>query len=257
MIIGAQLYTVRDYCKTLKGISKTLKKIADIGYTTVQLSGLCDYEAEWMAEQLKTNGLSAAITHFDYKRIIENTKATIAFHDILGAKYIGLGSMPDLKARNCSIEVCNEFIENIKPAVEAIYKSGHKFMYHNHHMEFVNLGGRNILDILCENFTPEEFGFILDTYWVQAGGANPELWIHKLKDRANCIHLKDMVYDGASNEVHMAPIGEGNMNYDAIIKACLDTGVEYGYVEQDDCYGADPFECLKISYKYLMSYGLK
>ena len=37
MKIGAQLYTVRDFCKTLDGFSETLKKVADIGYTTVQV----------------------------------------------------------------------------------------------------------------------------------------------------------------------------------------------------------------------------
>ena len=39
MKIGAQLYTVRDFCKTLDDFSETLKKVADIGYTTVQVSG--------------------------------------------------------------------------------------------------------------------------------------------------------------------------------------------------------------------------
>ena len=30
----------------------------------------------------------------------------------------------------------------------------------------------------------------------------------------------------------------------------------YAAVEQDDCYGTDPFECLKISYDNLKSHGL-
>ena len=45
-------------------------------------------------------------------------------------------------------------------------------------------------------------------------------------------------------------------NYDAIIEACLKADVEYGFVELDDCYGADPFDCLKRSYDYLTSLGL-
>ena len=32
MEIGAQLYTVREFCKTLEDFEETLKKIADIGY---------------------------------------------------------------------------------------------------------------------------------------------------------------------------------------------------------------------------------
>ena len=41
MKIGAQLFTVRDFTKTLDDFAETLKKIADIGYTTVQVSGTC------------------------------------------------------------------------------------------------------------------------------------------------------------------------------------------------------------------------
>ena len=39
MIIGAQFYTLRNFCKTLDDFSETLKKVADIGYTSVQISG--------------------------------------------------------------------------------------------------------------------------------------------------------------------------------------------------------------------------
>ena len=31
MEIGAQFYTVRDFCKTLDDFAETLKKVADIG----------------------------------------------------------------------------------------------------------------------------------------------------------------------------------------------------------------------------------
>ena len=53
MISGAQLYTLRNFCKTKEELAETLTRVADIGYTSVQLSGVCAYEPEWMAEQLK------------------------------------------------------------------------------------------------------------------------------------------------------------------------------------------------------------
>lgn len=59
MRIGAQLYTVRDFCKTLEDFSETLKRIADIGYTTVQVSGTCDFEPRWLDDELKGTALNA------------------------------------------------------------------------------------------------------------------------------------------------------------------------------------------------------
>ena len=39
MEIGAQFFTVRNLCQNLDDFAETLKKVADIGYKTVQISG--------------------------------------------------------------------------------------------------------------------------------------------------------------------------------------------------------------------------
>lgn len=57
MKIGAQLYTVHDFTKDLDSLSESLKKVADMGYRTVQVSGTCKYDADWIREQLDKNGL--------------------------------------------------------------------------------------------------------------------------------------------------------------------------------------------------------
>ena len=256
MKIGAQLYTVRQACTTLEGLSESLKKVADIGYTSVQLSGVCAYEADWMDAQLKACGLSADITHFDYNRIINDTAATIAFHDRMGCRYIGIGSLPGIFSKESTPTDLEARIDELTPAIKAIYASGnHKFMYHNHNREFARFGEQNFLELLCDRFTPDELGITLDTYWVQAGGADPAQWLHRLTGRVNCVHFKDMSFSLSDGAVRMAPIGEGNMNYDAILAACVDARVEYAYIEQDNCYDEDPFDCLRKSYAFLASKG--
>ena len=59
MKIGAQMFTTRATCQTLEGFADTLKRIADIGYTTVQVSGTCPYEGEWLRDQLKPTAKKA------------------------------------------------------------------------------------------------------------------------------------------------------------------------------------------------------
>ena len=88
MLIGAQLYTVEKFCRNLDDLAETLKKVADIGYTTVQLSGVCPYEPEWVRDELKKNGkttkkwvlrdsvvTSALIGASRPQQIIENVEA--------------------------------------------------------------------------------------------------------------------------------------------------------------------------------------
>jgi 5'-methylthioadenosine/S-adenosylhomocysteine nucleosidase len=77
--------------------------------------------------------------------------------------------------------------------------------------------------------------------------------IRRMKGRVPCIHLKDL--DVQVNKPVTAPVGWGNMDFDAILAACEDAGAVHLLVEQDDCY-EDPFVCLKKSYDFLRARGL-
>lgn len=249
MILGAQLYTAAKYCKTLDGLAETLTRVADMGYTSVQLSGVCAYEPEWMKEQLDKNGLTCAITHngldkLQYgKRIVEQQK-------IFGNKYIGLGKY------NMEFEPLEKAYERFRdiytPVAKAIREYGGYFMYHNHAAEFAKIGDKTVLEKMAEDFSPEDMGFTLDVFWCQVGGADPAEVIERYAGRVPCIHLKDLKYDRK-----YAPVGDGNMNFDRICAAAEKAGVEYGLVEQDNCYEDDPFDCLKRSLDYLHAMGLK
>jgi hypothetical protein len=54
----------------------------------------------------------------------------------------------------------------------------------------------------------------------------------------------------------MAVVGEGNINFARVLYEAENAGTEYLLVEQDNCYGEDPFECLKRSYRQLAAWGL-
>ena len=256
MKIGAQFYTIRDFCTTTKDLDESLKKVADIGYEDIQLSGVCSYEPEWMAEKLKAYGLKAQITHFGPERYINETEYMIRLHDIIGARYMGIGGFSGLLGTEFTPELLDAKMKAVGPAIKAINKAGHKFMYHNHNKEFCRMAdGRTVLEHICDYSPADLMGITLDTYWVVAGGADPCQWLRALKGRVNCIHLKDMNFDMKEDHIIMAPIGEGNMNYEGIIEACRDADVEYAFIEQDNCNGEDPFDCLRRSLKYFRDRG--
>ena len=243
MEIGAQFYTLRDFCKDLDSFAETLKKVADIGYKTVQISGTCGYEPEWLKSELKKNGLKCVLTHTPADKLQNDPARVAADHDVFDCKYVGLGWFGFDEEKHI-----DDFIRIYTPVAETLRQNGKYFMYHNHDGEFKKFNGKLVLETLAENISAEIMGFTLDTFWVQAGGGDPAQWIERFSGRVPCIHLKDYSYGRK-----MAPIGEGNINFDRVFEKAESAGTEYILVEQDDCNGEDPFYCLKRSYEYLKS----
>jgi len=249
MEIGAQFYTVRQSCQNLTDFAESLKKVADIGYRTVQISGTCPYPADWLKEQLQKNGLRCVLTHIPVPRLREELDQVIADHETFGCDHIGLGWWAFDPEKDMSFD---QWMEIFPPIARKIAAAGKLFMYHNHDQEFKKYNGRLILEQLAEALPPEQLGFTLDTFWVQAGGGDPAQWLEKLAGRVPCIHLKDYAYGRK-----MAVVGEGNINFDRVFEKAEAAGTRYMLVEQDDCNGEDPFECLRRSYQYLRSKGFQ
>jgi sugar phosphate isomerase/epimerase len=250
--LGAQFYTLRTYIQNEKDFYFSAEKVADMGYKTIQISGIGkDIPAERIREICDGLSLEIVLTHSDVNRILYDTKNLIQEHEIMGCKYIGLGAMPEKYRTPYWI---THFKEDFKEPAKEIAAAGKLFMYHNHHFEFEKFNGTYGIDYLLEAFSAEEMGITLDTYWVQAAGGDVCQWIEVLKDRLSCVHLKDMaVVNGVPV---MAPVMEGNMNFKGILKKLEDTNCEYLLVEQDICQGS-PFDCLKLSYDNLSKLGYK
>ena len=253
MQIGAQFFTVRNQCQTLDDFALTLKKVADIGYKTVQISGTCPYEAQWLREQLDKNGLQCVLTHIPVPRLVGETAQVIADHHVFGCENIGLGWYAFNEEKE--EESYAHFMNTFPKVAQDIRAGGRYFMYHNHDQEFKRApggGSQIILEKLAQEIPADVMGFTLDTFWVQAGGGDPAQWLARLAGRVPVIHLKDYAYGRK-----MAVIGEGNINFDRVFEQAEKAGTKYMLVEQDDCNGEDPIECLRRSYAYLTACGFE
>jgi len=250
-VIAAQLYTVRDFCKTPADIAATLGKVAEIGYEAVQLSGLGEMDPAALRKVCDDNGLKICATHIGYQMMADDPQAVLDLHATYGCPYAGIGGLP--QEYRGSGEGFARFAKEASATARTLADGGLKFVYHNHNFELERFGDRTGLQILYEDSDPEVFLSEIDTFWVQAGGGSPAAWIRKLKGRAPCVHLKDMAMKG--RDQLFAEVGEGNLDWPDILAACREAGTEWYIVEQDRCQ-RDPFESLAISLRNLKAMGL-
>jgi sugar phosphate isomerase/epimerase len=255
-VIGAQLYTLREHTKTLPDIVKTLQKVAKIGYKTVQVSGFGKADAKDVASAADDAGLRIVSTHTGWGLFLEKLDEVIAFHKLWKCPHPAIGGLP--MEYYCADGV-KRFLDELAPVAEKLGREGMDFSYHNHRNELIKFGEKTWLSQVYDNSAPSVLKAEIDVYWIAAGGADPAWWVQRSKGRIPLLHCKDMtlIRTGDKCEQRFAEVGEGNLNWQAILKEAGKSGVEYLLVEQDDCYGKDPFEALAISYRNLTSWGYK
>jgi len=251
-VVGAQLYTVREFCRTLPDIKKTLEKVAEIGYTAIQVSGFGDVDPEEVAKAISESGLTVASTHMGWEQFLNELDQVIEIHQMWNCTHPAIGGLP---SEYYSVEGLQRFLDELEPVAERLAAVGMDFSYHNHNHELIRYGEQTWLAMLYEQADPKMLKAELDTYWIQAGGGDPAAWIRKCAGREPLLHLKDMTM-APDRAQRFAEIGEGNLNWPSILEAAAESGVEWYLVEQDRSYDRDPFESLAISYRNLKAMGL-
>jgi len=253
--IGAQYFTIRKAVTSIEDFDVACKKVSDIGYKVVQISGM-NLEAKDMREVLDKYGLEVVTTHKAYIDFIEDLDSVIDYNKTLGSKICGLGMMPkDYADSNHKV---TRMLRALDRAAEELRKEGMCLGYHNHSIEFAPIDGKTtIFDRMVNETNPENFQFILDTYWLQVGGKTPQDIIRQIGKRSPIVHFKDYTIVPAEwKYAEMTEVGSGNLDWDAIIKACEESEVQYCIVEQDRNHvNDDSFAALEASYKFLATKG--
>ena len=252
-VVGAQLYSARDYCKDIKGVRETFRRVKEIGYQAVQVSGFGPVDPAEVADAAKEHGLTVGATHLGWQQFKDDLDSVIALHKQWNCIHTAIGGLPTEYFCREGVE---RFIEEATPIAKLLAAVVMDFSYHNHHHELVRYGDQTWLGALYQLAPASVIKAEIDTHWIQAGGADPAAWIQMCAGRAPVIHLKDMIITEA-RQLHFAPVGSGNLNWQAILAAMDAAGTEFAFVEQDDCYGEDVFTCLESSYRFLSDKGYR
>ncbi|MFZ4508401.1 MAG: sugar phosphate isomerase/epimerase family protein [Fimbriimonas sp.] len=259
MKIAVQYYTLREFTRTREGFVDSLERIGAIGYEAVQLSGVgCIWggEASVNVSEARTIlddlGIRCIATHRPVGWLFEHAAEAIEEQQILGSTYVAPGAIIGEFGKGPT--AYTQFVEGYEKVAHLYEAAGITVGYHHHDWEFArnpDTGRPNLETILTG---PASLHLEIDTYWVNHAGADPAAWLTKASGRVSVIHVKDkeVLAEGVAA---MAPVGEGNLDWDSILAAAKGAGTQWLVVEQDECQ-RDPFDCLRSSYEFLKSKGL-
>lgn len=248
--LSIQLYTLRD--QTAKDFAGTLMELGKLGYKGVELAGYGNLKtAAEVRKAADDAGVVISGAHVGPDALLNETSKVLEDQAVLGNHFVICPWAP-LDGKDET--TYRDFAAKLEQCGQVVTRSGRTFAYHNHSFEHKPFRkGLDGLDVIFGMTSPSTVKSELDVFWTQHGGHDPVKYIEKLGSRVALLHLKDMQ---VGPDRKFANVGEGILDFRAIVAAGRKVGVAWYVVEQDDCYGQDPMEMAKISIRNLEAMGI-
>jgi len=266
-IVGIQLYSVRDDMK--KDPLGTLKQLAKIGYKHVEHANYIDrkfygYKAVEFKKILTDLDLKMPCghtvmgkNHWDAakKDFTDSWKFTVEDAAYMGQKYVISPSMD--KSMCKTYDDLLGYLEVFNKCGDLCQKSGMKFGYHNHWVEFVEkLNGEKLFDIMMKNLDVSKVVMQLDIGNMYIGGAKALDVIGQYPGKFELIHVKDEIAVETKEKYESAILGKGILPVKEVLDICRKTGGTKVYiVEQESYQGKTPLACVQEDFDIMKKWG--
>ena len=244
--IALQLYSVRHDCE--KDLPGSLEAVARMGYDGVEFAGYYGRSAGELRKLLDDLGLRVAGTHTRLGTLLGDALAeTVAFNRELGNRFLIVSSLAE--ERRSSREAWLDTARIFDRIAEELAPEGMLTGYHNHTIEFAEMGGEVPWDTFVGN-TRQDVVMQLDLGHVLHAGADPVAVLERYPGRAVTVHLKDY-----SRTNDTALIGEGDMRWDDVFRLCESVGGTQWYIVEQESYAYPPLECVERCLRTLRDWG--
>lgn len=226
--VGLELYSVRTELK--EDLMGTVRAVAKMGYDGVEF--YAPYN-EWtpsyakdVRKLLDELGMRCFSTHNSPKSFTaDGLPHAIELNQILGSKFIVMasaGKIADADGWKAVADTLNKGGDAMKPA-------GLRAGYHNHALEFKDMGGQRPIEILAAN-TSKDVMLQLDVGTCVEVGSDPVAWINKNPGRIRSLHVKEWSPENGYKSL----FGEGAVPWKDVLAAAKKTGgAEYFLIEQE------------------------
>lgn len=233
--LSYQLYSSRNF-----PFAQTLAMLAQAGYKNVEGYGGVYADLAGLKQGLDENGLAMPTGHFGLDMLENEPDRALEIAATLGMKALYCPYLP-AELRPTDAAGWRAFGARLQKAGEPYRKAGLIFGWHNHDFEFVALADGSIPQELIFEGGPG-LSWEADIAWVIRGGGDPIDWINRYGNRITAVHVKDIAPVGENlDEDGWADVGDGTVDWAALLKALGNTPVKYLVMEHDNPKDGDRF----------------
>jgi sugar phosphate isomerase/epimerase len=256
--LGIQLWSLRAQLES--SLPSGLAKTRALGFTQVETAGTYGHTAKEFRSLADANGLKIVGSHIPYERMESDLPGVIAEVKTLGSSFVVVAWIPH--QGEFTVAMAKAAAANFNKWGAALKAEGIEFGFHTHGYEFKPLAdGSSAFDVLLGETKPSLVFCEMDVFWVVNAGMDPVKLLQKYPNRFKAFHVKDMrkgaatgFYEGHAPVTDNVIVGQGLMDWPAIIAEGRKVGVKYYLIEDET---SDPLANIPPSIAYLETLGLK
>lgn len=240
MRTGIQVSSLKPLLRTEAEVHTAFAQMKALGCQVVQLQWIDPgVPLPVINEALRKNEMASVSVQDFYETVLEDFDYYVNLNAITGGTWLCVSRIPE---RLKSPEGLDAFAEELRQMQTRLDGYGQKLCFHPVSADFTAIPGMDAVEYLLRAMP--ELPLCLDLYHLNRNCGDMPGFIRKYAGRVCMVHFKDE-RDGA-----LVPAGQGEVNWDGVVRACLDAGVPYGFVEQER-WEKDPYECMKEAINWL------
>jgi sugar phosphate isomerase/epimerase len=256
--LGLQLWSLR--AQLTASLPAGMAEVKALGFTQVESAGTYGHSAKELRDLADANGIKFVGAHIPYGDLVKDLPGAIAQAKTLGASYIIVAWVPH--DGDFTVDQARAAVANFNLWGAALKKEGLGFGFHTHGYEFKPLAdGTSAFDVMMNETNADLVFCEMDVFWVVNAGLDPVKLLQKYPGRFKAFHIKDMrkgaptgLYAGHAPASDNVIVGQGLMDWPAIVEQGRKSGVQYYFIEDET---SDPVGNIPPSITYLAPLGLK
>jgi len=242
--IAVQMYALRE----VASLDEQLKIVHDAGVRAVETVGTQDVSSKQLKRLLDKYSIKAISTHAQLTNLRRDLDGVVAFNKAIGNTVLVVPYLPK-EERPTDAAGWIALGKELGGIAEELRAKGMTLAYHNHDFELAEFGGKTGLELLFEGAGPR-LQAELDLAWIARAGHDPAVMLGKFRGRVFAVHAKDNAPAGqAADEDGFAALGQGVLDWNAILPAAERAGVRWYIIEHD--HPLDPAAVVKAGAAYL------
>jgi sugar phosphate isomerase/epimerase len=237
------MYTLRN----AGSLEQQLKIVHDAGVHAVETVGTQNVSAAELKQLLDRYSIKAISSHVPLAELRSNLDGVVTFNRSIGNTRWWCRTWTEGPPERCrGLDRPGQELGRIAKQVRG---KGMRLAYHNHDFELVDFDGRTGLELLFAAAGPD-LQTELDLAWVARAGLDPAVMLGKFRGHVFAVHAKDNAPKGqAEDEGGFAAVGQGVLDWNAILPAAAAAGVQWYIIEHDQ--PRDPAKVIQTGADYL------